>query len=86
VQHERDAPGAPRSGVIGERWRSRRRMFPIVPDERSIEAVLASDEPFDCQECHWQGRRLDLVRIDNDDGSTELLCPSCEQAHWIFPP
>ena len=47
---------------------------------------LTSDEPFECQEYHWQGRQRDLVRATNDDGSVELLCPRCEQAHWSFPP
>jgi hypothetical protein len=48
--------------------------------------VLTSSEPFECQECHWQGSRSELRRVANEDGSIELLCPSCEQAHWIFPP
>jgi hypothetical protein len=56
-----------------------------VSDEKQIEAVLASNEPFECQECHWRGRRSELIRVADDDGSVELLCPQCDQAHWIFP-
>jgi hypothetical protein len=58
---------------------------PGVPDEHLIADVLASEEPFECQECHWQGKQRDLVRVENDDGSVEIACPRCEQAHWIFP-
>jgi hypothetical protein len=53
--------------------------------EERIRDVLASSEPFECQECLWQGRRSGLIRAENKDGSTELLCPACEQSHWIFP-
>jgi hypothetical protein len=27
---------------------------PETPDEERISQVLASDEPFECQECHWR--------------------------------
>jgi len=58
-----------------------------MPDlESSIHDVIASDEPFECQECHWRGPRRSLERIDNPDGSVELACPNCGQAHYIFPP
>jgi hypothetical protein len=58
---------------------------PGVPDEHLIADVLSSEEPFECQECHWQGKQRDLMRVENDDGSVEIACPRCEQAHWIFP-
>jgi predicted RNA-binding Zn-ribbon protein involved in translation (DUF1610 family) len=56
-----------------------------VPDAEQIEAILASGEPFECQECHWHGRRSELTRVVDDDGSVELLCPQCDQAYWVFP-
>ena len=56
-----------------------------MPDEDAISVILTSDEPFECQECHWKGRRADLSRAPNLDGSVELDCPRCGQAHWIFP-
>jgi hypothetical protein len=40
---------------------------PAVPDEQRIADVLASEEPFECQECHWQGQQRELVRVENDD-------------------
>jgi len=52
-----------------------------VPREDPISELLASDEPIECQESHWQGRRSDLSRLTNPDGSVELVCPNCEQAH-----
>jgi hypothetical protein len=42
-------------------------------------------EPFECQECHWKGMRSALSRFENEDGSIELACPSCDQALLIFP-
>jgi predicted RNA-binding Zn-ribbon protein involved in translation (DUF1610 family) len=56
-----------------------------MPDEEAISVILTSDEPFECQECHWEGRRSDLSRAPSPDGSVELDCPRCGQAHWIFP-
>lgn len=75
-----------RSGVTPQHSPSRRRTLRGVPDEQRIAEVLASEEPLECQECHWQGPQRELVRVQNDDGSVELACPRCEQAHWIFPP
>ena len=57
-----------------------------MPDEQPIAAILTSDTPFECQECHWEGPQRELERVDSDDGSVEIACPQCEQAHWIFPP
>ena len=56
-----------------------------MPDEDQIAAILASDEAFECQECHWEGRSYDLLRVLNDDGSVALVCPNCEQDRWLFP-
>jgi len=56
-----------------------------MPDENQIAPILASDEAFEYQECHWQGRNYDLLRALNDDGSVALVCPNCEQDHWVFP-
>jgi hypothetical protein len=30
-----------------------------MADEDRISTILASDEAFECQECHWQGRNFD---------------------------
>jgi NAD-dependent SIR2 family protein deacetylase len=56
-----------------------------VPDEERIAAILGSPDAFECQECHWEGRNCDLLRAANDDGSVDLVCPNCDQAHYIFP-
>jgi hypothetical protein len=51
----------------------------------AIASVITSTEPMECQECHWKGTPSELRRV-TDQNATELLCPSCEQAHYIFPP
>ena len=52
-----------------------------MPDEDAISVILTSDEPFECQECHWKGRRADLSLPRTDPSS--LIAP-VPQAHWIF--
>ena len=56
-----------------------------MPDDERIADLLASADSFECQECHWQGRNSDLLRVLNEDGSIALACPNCQQDHWIFP-
>jgi hypothetical protein len=51
-----------------------------------IASVITSTEPMECQECHWKGQASELRRVTSENGTVELLCPSCEQAHYIFPP
>ncbi len=50
-----------------------------------IRNILDADEPFECQECHWQGRTGQLRRETDTRGATELVCPNCGQAHYVFP-
>jgi len=59
-----------------------------VPDKRRKKLVLppGEPEPFQCQECHWRGKSSELIRVPNDDGSLELQCPQCKQAHFISRP
>jgi hypothetical protein len=53
--------------------------------EDAILAIATSDEPFTCTECYWSGAKRDLVRFGAPGTWTELACPICEQAWFIFP-
>src|SRR5215213_1859982 len=64
------------------------RGFSPMPDRESFtHDAIASDEPFECQECHWRGQRASLARVANPDGSVELACPNrIRGAHRPFSP
>ena len=54
--------------------------------EAEIAALLSSVEPIRCEDCLWNGTPSELRRVTEPSGKTELGCPSCGQAQWIFSP
>jgi NAD-dependent SIR2 family protein deacetylase len=58
----------------------------VIDPEPFIQNVLGAHHAFECHECHWAGRTSDLRRETDARGGTELVCPNCGQARYIFPP